>query len=247
MRGCGVLRIGGLRTAVTNGRVLGNVGLAVGSNRVRTVVKPGNSNGSALDTILANGPLCAMARNRTVFGNGGLLSVGPRSHTHRKLFLSFRCPIRVPNMSVAGFVHTTVGTGHRCRNLRPLGADRFVGLVHRGHRLIRLSDGLTHHSMGRNFSNNRGGHGRVFRVTVLRPGLSVLSRASSNLSISTVHVITSNIGGVRASGASTVIVARCRHLLSVVGPDIIRILCGNEVIGATNPRLTGRVRTHNCS
>lgn len=242
-----VLRVGSLRTDVGNGRVLGNVGLAIGPNRMRTVVKPGKSKGDALSSILIKGPTFRMAGNDMAFSKGGLLSLDPRSHDRRNLFLDFRCPMRVPKMDVMGFVHTTMGRRHGCGKLPTLATDRFLGLVHRGHTIMRLSGGLTGHSIGRNFSNNRGGQGRVFRVTVLRPHLDVLSRASSNLSVSTLHVMTRKIGGLGAPSADCVIVARCRHLLSCVGPSVMRILCGNHVIGATKPRLTLRLRRGKCS
>lgn len=216
------------------------------TKRVRTVVNLGNSNGDAFSGILTNRPSCRIATKSMVFGNRGVLRLRPRRQTATKIFLTFRCPLRVPKIDGHSFLQITCGTRHGTENRRRVSMFSFSSLLSRQLKIMGVSTSFLSHDIGRNFSNNRGGHGRVLRVTLLRPALTVLSRASSKLSVSTLGVITGNIGRLTAPSGTIILVARCRQLLSCVIPSCIRIVTRNHVVAANNGRLTLRLRSHNC-
>lgn len=82
----------------------------------------------------------------------------------------------------------------------------------------------------------------MLRVLVLRPGLTVLSRASSNLSMSTIHAISGKMGLCeREMGNSLLVVARDAEVLRTLAISGARIVRGNIVIGGNSTSLIKRV------
>lgn len=91
--------------------MLRNMGLAIKGSRARILVNPGKANGSALNCTMAKGPRCAIADNRVVFSKRGVASVPIGRETGGNVFLSFRGPLRMPNIALDTFVEDTLRRG----------------------------------------------------------------------------------------------------------------------------------------
>lgn len=232
-----VLRLGGIGAVIgpkATGRtaVLGNVGLAVGSNSFVAVIKAGNTNGSALFGIVNNG--LGTSTKRVFRTNTRVAGAARRRHA---AFLThiFRSPglKATPQVAITRGVLLTSGhnRGHR---LVPhhLGRQvtRFAGLT------TRVGGNLRGHvaAPAKTLSNKRE-RTLDFLVTALgQPSVLLLSRRATTLSPRATHGLLRTAGRhVARSRLATLVVARrvrstlgCNGQLVILGSNRVGTSCG---------------------
>ncbi len=223
------MRLGGVSMIFSRSMVLSSLDLRVHSGRFVAFLNPSNYNGAAALHLVTN--FLRPSRNSVLFRNGGVGNIPTRGHRIGAVFRHCTLFPRLGifrgitfNLHVGGLPRDRVGRGIR-RVLELMGLSNL-----RGHRVSALS-------------NNRRRHITVTHTVTGRPGILLLSRPLTTLSLGLHGSVRGRLGGVRRRlNVAFVFIARSRRRTLAVSSHII-IVSNNGVRRMNAPRsVCGRPR-----
>jgi len=210
--------------------ILRGVNLAIKPGEVHAIMGPNGSGKSTLANILAGRDQYQVTAGSVQFNDEDLLKLQPEERAAHGLFLAFQYPVEIPGVNNMYFLRTALNSLRKQKNLPPLDAADFLGLVKTKIKEVGLSENFLQRAVNEGFSGGEKKRNEVLQMLMLEPSFIILDETDSGLDIDALQMVGRSVNSLRSKDRSILVVTHYQRLLDYIQPDVIHVLAKGQII-----------------
>jgi Fe-S cluster assembly ATP-binding protein len=218
-------------------QILHGVNLSIKPGEVHAIMGPNGSGKSTLANVLAGRADYQILGGSVTMNNEDLLALEPEERAARGLFLAFQYPTEIPGVNNMYFLRTALNSLRKQKNLPPLDAADFLGLVKNKIKEVGLSEALLHRSVNEGFSGGEKKRNEVLQMLMLEPSFIILDETDSGLDIDALQTVANCVNSLRNKERSFLIVTHYQRLLDYIQPDVVHVMAKGKILKSGDKNL----------
>ena len=225
-----MLSIKDLHASIEDKEILTGINLEIKAGEVHAIMGPNGSGKSTLSSVLAGREEFEVTKGQVDFEGKDLLDLSPEDRAREGVFLAFQYPIEIPGVSNVNFLKTAINETRAYKNMDPISAKDFLGLVKERSALVELDAKLASRSVNEGFSGGEKKRNEIFQMAMLEPKLAILDETDSGLDIDALRIVANGVNTLKSQDNATIVITHYQRLLDYIVPDFVHVLYNGKIV-----------------
>lgn len=217
--------------------ILRGVNLEIKPGEMHVIMGPNGSGKSTLANVLAGRKDYQITDGSVILNNEDLLALEPEERAARGLFLAFQYPTEIPGVNNTYFLRTALNSLRKRKNLPPLDAADFLGLVKNKIKEVGLDEAFLHRAVNEGFSGGEKKRNEILQMLMLEPNFIILDETDSGLDIDALQMVARCVNSLRNKDRGMLVVTHYQRLLDYLQPDRVHVMANGKILKSGDKEL----------
>jgi Fe-S cluster assembly ATP-binding protein len=221
-----ILKIEGLKAAVSDKEILKGLDLEIGKGEIHVIMGPNGAGKSTLANVLMGHPKYEITDGTINFENEEINNLKADERAKRGIFLSFQYPEEIPGITVENFLRTAKGAVSR----KPVRIMEFKKLLKEKMELLGIKEEYAARYLNLGFSGGEKKKNEILQMAILEPKLAVLDETDSGLDVDAVRIVSQGVKALANENNSILIITHNNRILEYLDVDYVHILVDGRIV-----------------